>query len=541
MSFQKKFLRRGSCRQDGEAHTQDHQRYTRRTFLGQLGMLSAGAFLLGKFPVNALGASPLTYALDQGFEERILVLIQLKGGNDGLNTIVPLYDYGLYRQRRPTLAIPESRLFQLAPGHGMPDFMSSLEPMWEGGQMKVVHSVGYPDQNLSHFRSTDIWTSASDPDVMDQSGWLGRWLESEYPEYLINPPANPPALQIGPTGGLTFEGGGFNMSVAVTNPTELYEIARNGALYDTMNLPESCYGEELKFLRAMANNSFSYAGVIKEAYDAGRNRANYDENSNLAEQLALVARLIKGGMGTRLYLVSIDGFDTHANQADMHRQLMYEVSHSVKAFFDDLQETDQDRQVLAMTFSEFGRRIEENGSLGTDHGSAAPLLMFGPGLQGNGLIGTQPDMRNPDIFGNLAFHTDFRSIYSTVLEHWLCLDGALVDGVMGQSFRRVDGLGLECAEFPYPASGPAFVHHVRYNRATGSIALHYSLPEQSPVRVQLLNLAGQPVRLAADLPSQPPGLHDQPLNLRGLPAGTYLYRVETLGLTFGGKLVWAGE
>ena len=326
------------------------------------------------------------------------------------------------------------------------------------------------------------------------------------------------------------------MSVAVTNPTELYEIARNGALYNTTGLPDNCYGEELRFMRAMANNTFSYAGVIKEAFDQGKNNFEYSHKSYLGEQLALVARLIQGGLGTRLYLVSIDGYDTHADQANNHPRLMKEVADAVHGFYADLGKSGYDRRVLAMTFSEFGRRIEENGSRGTDHGSAAPLLLFGPGLQGNGLLGTQPDLRNPDIYGNLAFHTDFRQVYATVLESWLCIDPSLVNGVLGRSFPRLEGLGIECADFPYPPSGPAFVHNIRYRRDTSETALFYSLPEKSSMNLRLLNLAGQPVR---DLGTweQRPGLHEFVLNLEGLPTGTYLYQVNTLGQLFSGKVV----
>lgn len=531
----KKF-RKGSRKQDGTAHAQEHASSSRRTFLQQLGMFGMGSFVLGQMPLSPLSASPLTHALNNAFDDRMLVLIQMKGGNDGLNTIVPLYDYGFYRENRPTLAIPNNDIYKLSNAHGMPKFMSSLENLWETGQMKVVHSVGYEEQNLSHFRSTDIWTSASDSNVADATGWLGRWVESEYPDFLSTPPIKPPALQIGPAGGLTFESNTLNMSVAVSDPTELYEIAKNGALYDTTNLPSNCYGDELTFMRAVANNTFSYAGVIKDAFDNGKNNFEYSSNSYLAEQLALVARLIQGGLGTRLFLVSIDGYDTHADQAANHPRLMQELAGAVSAFYKDLGESGYDRQVLTMTFSEFGRRIEENGSRGTDHGSAAPLMLFGPGLQGNGFVGTQPSLRNPDQFGNLQYHTDFRDVYSTVLEQWLCLDGMLVDGVMGKRFNRINELGLECAEVPFPPSGPEFVHHIRYHQDTGETKLHYSLPTETPLKMTLTNLGGQYVRLVTDATYQP-GLGEIPIDMSGLGAGTYLYRVETLGQLFSGKVV----
>ncbi|MEL7222825.1 MAG: DUF1501 domain-containing protein, partial [Bacteroidota bacterium] len=377
--------RKGATLANGKAHQKDHQQWSRRTFLRQLGIAGTTSFLLGGTPLTAIANSPLAMALSNAVnDDRILVLIRLKGGNDGLNTIIPLFDYGTYQGARNDIAIPQNELINLTDELAMPNTMSALSNMWEGGQMKVVNNVGYPDQNLSHFRSTDIWSSASDSDELLSSGWLGRLLEQEYPDFLSNPPLVPPAIQMGSAGNLVFnDNAGFDMSLNVADPEQLYEIAQTGQLYDPLMVPECHYGEQLSYLRSVSNNVFRYAETIAENFGNGTNSVEYDGNS-LAEQLALVARLIRGGLGTRLYMVVHDGFDTHANQAGSHPELLNQLARAVQHFHEDLSNGGHGDRVLSMTFSEFGRRIEQNASGGTDHGAAAPLFLFGEGLNGNG-------------------------------------------------------------------------------------------------------------------------------------------------------------
>jgi uncharacterized protein (DUF1501 family) len=201
----------------------------------------------------------------QGESDRILVLIRLKGGNDGLNTIIPVGDYGTYQALRPTIRVPQNEILNLNTAFGIPKTMAAAQTMWQDGKMKVVHSVGYPDQNLSHFRSSDIWASASDSNVTDDSGWLGRHLQQLYPDFLLNPPALPPAIQIGSVGNLAFtDSNNVNISVSVNDPNELYEIAQLGQLYSLDNLPDCLYGEQLGYMRAVANSTFVYAGGDKK-------------------------------------------------------------------------------------------------------------------------------------------------------------------------------------------------------------------------------------------------------------------------------------
>ena len=196
--------RHGAALEHGKAHEKDHVQWSRRSFLRNVGMAGTMSMMLGKVPLTAMATSPLAYALSNTNSDRIMVLIRLKGGNDGLNTIIPLFDYSNYIANRPTIGIPQSQIINLNNEFGMPNYMSALEELWNDGAMKVVNSVGYPDQNLSHFRSSDIWASGSDADLLDTSGWLGRFLNDQYPDYITSPPDQPPAIQIGGTGNIIF-------------------------------------------------------------------------------------------------------------------------------------------------------------------------------------------------------------------------------------------------------------------------------------------------------------------------------------------------
>ena len=524
-------MRYGSALEHGKAHRQDHQKWSRRSFLRNLGLTGGASMILGNLPLTALAASPLHHALGNDQSDRVLVLIRLSGGNDGLNMIVPQFDYDYYAGLRPTLRIPENQLITLEDELAMPNTMTALRNLWDDGKMKVLSNVGYPDQNLSHFRSTDIWSSASDSDVVDTSGWLGRYLTGLHPDYLTNPPEKPPAIQIGSVGSIVFNNAeNTSLAVNVSNPEELFEIAANGRAYDVENLPECQYGEQLGYLRAVANSTYIYAGTIKEAYDASTTSVDYGQGQ-LREQLALVARLIKGNLGTKMYMVNLGGFDTHANQPSYHPALMTELAEAIDFFYQDLAAGDKDKHVLSMTFSEFGRRVQQNASNGTDHGSAAPVILFGEGLNGSGVMGTRPDLRNLDAAGNMFFDIDFREVYATVLEDWLCIDPTVVDQTLGSNFNRL-ALGISCQATPvYNALRLQLEHQARYVQG-GNINIYFELPETMNIDLQIFNMLGQPVAqlFKGRLPEGP---HSYPFQPKGyVPNGHYVYRLEADGQAF---------
>ena len=531
--------RHGSRLEDGTAHQADHQTWSRRSFLRNVGLFGSGGMLLGKLPVAAAAMSPLSAALTESESDRVLVLIRLKGGNDGLNTIVPLYDFGTYRDLRPTVGLQQNQITNINDEIGLHKSLGDVLPFWQEGAMKIIHGVGYPDQNLSHFRSSDLWASGQNEANFDASGWYGRLIEQQYPDFMTNPPTVPPAIQIGGAANITFNNREMtNLAISVQNPEEIADIAETGELFSTANLPECYYGEQVGFVRSVANNTFFYAGILTETYKAARNEVQY--NGELGKQMAVVARLIKGNLGTKIYMVSIDGFDTHANQPNAHANLLKEVGDGISKFYTDLAKENRDKDVLCVTISEFGRRIEQNGSEGTDHGAAAPMLFFGAGLNGNGFIGQKPDLQNTDEVGNLTFDTDFRSVYATLLESWLCVAPAVVDEVLGESHARIGDLGLSCGGQTTSTEDifrPTLVHQARY-ATNGNIIIHYELPETAQVNVQVLNLLGQPVETLANA-RQAAGTYDLTFyrHQQRLARGQYFYRIQVGSQVFSDAFV----
>lgn len=511
-------------------HDEEHSAWNRRSFMQALGLVGGGSIMLGGTNLTASAPSRLTTALSTAEnEDRVLVLVRLKGGNDGLNTIVPLYDYDFYANNRPTIKHSESSLYNLSSDIGMPESMADLQSLWGDGAMRVVHGVGYPDQNLSHFRSSDIWASGDTVNYED-TGVLGRYFEELYPDFLINPPEIPAAIQIGSQGNLIFDGLEANYAFSVANPEQLANIAQNGVLHDVLDVPDCTFGEQLEFLRGMTNTTFTYAGTINEAYESAENVVEYD-TQDLGRQLAIVSRMIKGGLGTKVYLVTLGGFDTHANQQQQHDNRMNQVARGMKDFFTDLEATGMHTNVMAMTFSEFGRRIEENGSNGTDHGAASPVMVFGPAMQGNGFVGSHPDMQNPDQVGNLAYGTDFRQVYATMLKQWLCIDEDLVDQVLlGQSFETID-LGFSCESLSVGNfnTGDNFQH---WSSIQGNDTfIEFTMTSTAKVTVTLFNLLGQHVgTIANDFMYEGP----QRFNVKNrikkrLFTGQYIYQIQFSG------------
>ena len=513
------------------AHDQEHATWNRRSFIQALGLAGAGSMMLAGTNVSATAPSPLSIALSGSENDNILVIIRLKGGNDGLNTVVPLYDYDTYSNLRPTIRHQENELLSLSPDFAIPNYMSALESVWGEGNMKIIHGVGYPDQNLSHFRSSDIWATA-DAINIEPTGWWGRYFEDLYPDYLINPPEAPPAVQIGSIGNLIFEGSGSNYAFSVANPDQLANIAQTGGLHDVENLPECVYGDQLLFLRAQTNTTFTYAEVINDAYTSSSNEASYIQGT-LSDQLAIIARMIKGGLGTKVYMVSLDGFDTHADQVNKQRTLHEDLANSIKHFYEDLASTGYDDKVLGMTISEFGRRPYENGSNGTDHGAASPTFLFGAGLNGNGFVGDHPDIDASawDNNNNLVPSTDFRDVYASVLTDWFCLDPSIVNTILLNDNYQTLNLGFNCQGLTTPdfANVSHFSHVATYRDNRTFIEIN--MQNSAHVEVKLINILGQEmVTLCNEILT--PGNHIIDVKARAntrLAYGQYIYRINTLG------------
>jgi uncharacterized protein (DUF1501 family) len=334
---------------------------------------------------------------------KALVLIQLIGGNDGLNTVIPLNQYDVYRNRRPTLGLDTSNLSTFTDGYSMPSYADGLIRSYKNGNLAVIQNVGYDTQDFSHFRSTDIWMSAVSSSI-ENTGWAGRLLQDK----LAMPPAEyPAALKIGKSSSLLFQAD-FHMGISITSPERFYQLV-NDIEYP---LPNTIWAKEAAFIRDVINQSEVYSKQIAAAYYKLSAPGDYG-SSDLEAQLAIVAKLIAGGLQTEVYHVTLDGFDTHSSQADVHRNLITTLSRAIDNFQDDLERKGIADRVVGMTFSEFGRRVFENESRGTDHGAASVQFMFGKNVKG-GLYGSTPDLS----LDNLAVEFDFRRLYADAVG-WL--------------------------------------------------------------------------------------------------------------------------
>ena len=541
---------------DNNAHDEEHKYWSRRSFLQALGIAGSGSMMLGSQMLTASAPSPLTAAIANADTDSILILIRLSGGNDGLSTVIPIEQYDTYANARPNIYIPESKILKLTDEFGVPTYMNSLEAMWGDGQFKAVHGVGYENQSLSHFTGSDIYANT---DLTTtgfsglNTGWMGRYFEDLYPDYLVNPPAAPAAIQIGNFGSLVFQGEETNYAFVTSNIDQLEEIAESGVQYslDPQLFDQCMYGDQLRFLRGVANTTYEYSGLIHEAYERGQNQVEYQDNG-FARQLSLLARLIKGNLGTKVYMISMGGFDTHGNQPLAHERLMSNLSIAINNFYEDLTFTEQDSKVLSMTFSEFGRRIYENGSNGTDHGKAAPTLFFGSGLNGSAFVGDHPALDAPNGRGNLEYTMDFRDLYATVLAEWLCVPIPLVEQhLLGHTYNPIN-LGFNCSgvEFPdiaysddpptppMPDEPPvpdnptpdmldAIVHKPFYPQS-GSPYIYLELPFTAHVDITLFNIIGQKVgTIYNEMMLEGSSEIDIQANIpEHLASGKYIYRIQ---------------
>lgn len=397
----------------------------RRTFIKHAAHSLAIPGFLGSFSNTGLGRTLDTLLRLANDTDRAMVLIYLEGGNDGLNTVIPLGNYGALTAVRPHVVMQENQLLEVPDtDFAFHPALTDLKSLYDEGRLQVIHSVGYPKQNFSHFRSTDIWMSGSDSDQLLTSGWTGRYLESKHPQYPEDYPnesyPDPLAVEIGLGSSMLFQGEKIGFSMVLNNVNSFYELLEN----EVDEVPDGPVGDKIRFIRLMAQQSQKYGRIVKDAAERITYQRPYPEN-RLANQLKIVSRLIAGGLRTPLYLVRMGGFDTHDNQVEdsdrtlgKHANLLQTLNDSIMAFMKDLEYQGTADRVMGMTFSEFGRRIVSNSSLGTDHGSAAPMFVFGNMSEG-GFLGNSPVIKGNEVYNdNLTMQFDFRQIYTSILSQW---------------------------------------------------------------------------------------------------------------------------
>ncbi|MGH9201255.1 MAG: DUF1501 domain-containing protein [Vicinamibacterales bacterium] len=394
---------------------------SRRDFLmrGLYGIgIGAGLPLVLSRTSAALAAEALRGTSVEKHPERILVVIELSGGNDGLNTVVPYADPAYYRAR-PNLGIRERDLIKFSDGFGFHPAMVGFERLYKDGLLGIVHGCGYDHPSLSHFSSMGFWHTGV-PNGGESRGWLGRLADSAYDTKTRNVIVN-----VGNTQSLAVRSGAHSPLV-FDDPTRFRREGADDekrALVD-LSRARTTSNATLEFLASTAQNATESSDFVRQATAGYRTPVDYGIGGGLAGNLQRVASLVASGMPTRIYYVSYSGnsFDTHVQQADLHSRLLMYTADAVRGFIDDMKRIGRDNDVAVMIFTEFGRRVEENGSLGTDHGTATPMFIVGRRVKG-GFYSTHPSLTDLDD-GNLKMTTDFRRVYATMIAEWLGYDDA---------------------------------------------------------------------------------------------------------------------
>jgi uncharacterized protein (DUF1501 family) len=406
---------------------------TRRDFL-RLG--------LGSLPLLACGASVPTFLANtatalaaepaRDTKGRILVVLQLDGGNDGLNTVVPYADDD-YRKHRPKLFLDAKTVAKIDDRVGFHPALNGFAKLLESRQLAVVQSVGYPNPNRSHFESMAIWHTARLDAKRDTTGWLARQIDArptvpgtdvpgmhisgeQLPQALVGSQRYVPSLA-------SLEQ--FRRRIGIPEGADAKE--QRAALDSVMSEERGALGSLLQFVERSAVLTYSSSARLESVAAAGA--AGYPEPYGLAQRLRMIGQLIKAGLSTSIYYTRLGGFDTHANQARTHENLLREMSASLQAFLKDLKDSGNSERVVVLVFSEFGRRLTENASAGTDHGTAAPVFLLGGAVK-SGLHGAYPNLHDLDD-GDPKFAIDFRRIYATLLDRWLSCPS---DKVLGEKF-----------------------------------------------------------------------------------------------------------
>ncbi|MBK9553632.1 MAG: DUF1501 domain-containing protein [Saprospiraceae bacterium] len=531
--------KRGTKLQDGKLHEADHIEFSRRRFIKSFGLAGGLGFVIGGLPISASALTRWSMPPILEKSERILIMIRLKGGNDGLHTIIPLDQLSAYHNARPDLGYQDNQMINLNDKIAMSPHLSKLKPLWDNGMMKVVLGAGYPEQNLSHFRSTDIWSSASDSDTLVKSGWVGRYIEEIYPDYVENTPIDPPAIQIGGGSSLLLTGENIDkVGFETFSADQIEEFAASGNVHSLDDIPDCSYGDQLKYVRILTNSTYKFIDTIKTAYENGPDSTLDYADRSFPQSMKIISTLIKGGLKTKIYIVELDGFDTHSTQIEDHEYLMNILGDTMANFMKEFEGTAHEENILAITFSEFGRRVEQNEGPGTDHGAASVMLAFGKSLEGNGTIGEHPSLTDVDDDGNMQFNVDFRKVYASLFTEWLCLDDPISDKILLKDFGDPLPFGFNCQEVSAvnekPKSG--FAHNASYGM--GDVFINYTIPKDTMVMVELLSLSGQSIMLDRPM-NKKAGTYSIPVKQqsRKLMPGAYIYRIRITGGEFTGKIV----
>ncbi|MEM6522427.1 MAG: DUF1501 domain-containing protein [Bacteroidota bacterium] len=569
----------------------------RRSFLKKIPAVVGSSFALNSIPMRVMAEkSHFLRLAEQSDNDRVLIILQLHGGNDGINMVIPSANYDEYYFRRPNIAIPRlnssRRLIDLdstlpvADQVGLHPDMIGAKDLYDRGRMAIVQGVSYPNNNGSHFRGRDIWHMGGGFDDYYSSGWVGRYLQSTYSDLGTYPDdfpneqmPDPLAIEMGSDVSLVFHQEG-NIPTSISLPGSPEGLANlvdslegfEDQLIDPrgnppVSLDNSPYSEELKWILSLEDKTEDYAQRLLEIFQAAdETSATYPETypfaaprgllrNPLSGQLQIVAKLLDGGgagqgVKTKVFLLRMGGFDTHADQVESydptlgaHAAKMYHISSAMQAFQNDLKERGLEDRVMTITTSEFGRRIFSNGSFGTDHGTGAPMMIFGKGVR-PGVYGTNPDLSN----NNVAMQFDYRQVYANILKDWFQVEESVITtDILFGDFINGTGENGELYE-PIPlakdqiTSTEGFfkdrfdLYDAYPNPAGDHTVIAFYVNNESHVNLSLYDQKGSLVKNILD-EQRSIGEHRVKVDLSDLDAGLYIYKIEAGLLKESKKLI----
>ena len=552
----------------------------RRKFIKKLGFAAGVPIAFHGVPLQLMGSHQNIQRLAaQSTNDRVLVILQMNGGNDGLNTFIPLEAYDHYYSRRANIAIPyksgRRTLIPLdstvngADQVGLHPDMQDFKDMYDHGKAAVFQGVSYEKNNGSHFRGTDILFMGGSADDYFSSGWIGRYLNTEYaplpyPDSFPNEEMpDPLALEMGNDVSLLFhQKENIPLSIALpSEPDDFLKLIENqegfvDAEIDPRGNPpeflnDSPYGKEMNWILGLEDKSEIYIKRLAEVYNKGKeNKTTYPEyypfnapegskKNGLNGQLQLIARLLDGGVKTKVFLVKVGGFDTHANQTEAsdptmgaHAALLYHISSAMRAFQADLSQRGLSDRVLSLTMSEFGRRIGSNGSYGTDHGKGGSVMMFGAGVK-PGIYGTNPDLSE----NNVGMQFDYRQVYANVLNEWMGVDKEVIaDDIFfkdfisgpnpqGGNYEPMDLIKETITSSDNFLRSKYNIDSVYPNPASNYTQVNIVVNDFQNVGVELINVNGHVVSRTTR--RMTPGKHAVSFDLSNMPAGIYFIKAKS--------------
>ena len=552
----------------------------RRSFLKKLPVVAGIPFALGGIPIKAMGLNPLSKLAQLSSNNRVLIILQLHGGNDGLNTLIPVEQYDTYYSRRANIAIPAKNSLRKAipldstlPSDvqiGLHPDMTGVKDLYDQGKVTFIQGVSYKNNNGSHFRGRDIWFMGGGADDYYPSGWVGRYLQKEfedlgqYPQDFPNDDMpDPLGIEMGSDVSLIFhQQGNIPTSISLENVERFAQLVDELKGFQDMeidprgrpplNVENSPYWKELNWILGLEQKSDDYAQRLLDVWTAGGentavtypetypfNAPSGSKENRLSSQLKLVARLLAGDCQTKVFMVKIGGFDTHAEQTTnydptmgSHAALLYHISSAMKAFQQDLRSRGLEDRVLTVSTSEFGRRVHSNGSYGTDHGTGGPIMVFGLGAQG-GVVGKVPNM-NQD---NIEMQYDYRQVYANILKDWMEVNptvlsndiffGNFIDGPKdgGGNFEPLPIAsnvitGKDDFISERFALNPCFP-----NPAKGSTTISFRVNRDTEVSIDLFDIRGERIRNLVTK-TFTSGEHTVPVSVADLRPGMYIYQMK---------------